>query len=265
MPSSNPARLVSLNVGQPRTYGTPDAADPLDRPWRSAIVKSPVPDPVRATRLGLEGDAVVAAVHGGPDKAMLAYAAAHYPLWRTEHPEHEFPHGSFGDNLVIEGLDEHTVCLGDVYAIGDVRIEVSQPRGPCATIGRRFRDPEMLAHVQRTGRTGWYVRVLREGEIRAGLTVELRERPLPEWTVERATRVMHHDKEDLDGALALASLPVLADSWRKTLNERLESHGRPRVEISHRTASVVGAAHTSATPEPESAATPRASAASTTA
>ena len=79
-----------------------------------------------------------------------------------------FPHGGFGENFTIAGLSEQTACIGDTYQIGEARVQVSQPRGPCWKIARRWRIEDLTARVLATGRTGWYLRVLTEGPSRRG-------------------------------------------------------------------------------------------------
>src|ERR671915_2376798 len=106
-------RLLSIQVGVPRTVGIPGAENRMEREFTSAIWKSPVPGPVHLGPLGLAGDAVAdTRVHGGLDQAVLMYAAAHYPRWEQE-LERPMEPGAFGENLLVEGLDEDTVCIGD--------------------------------------------------------------------------------------------------------------------------------------------------------
>src|SRR5689334_22484023 len=125
-------RIESIQTGQPRTLGTPEAADPLDRPWTSAIWKEPVEGRVWAGREGLSGDSqVYRKGHGGPERALLLYAAEHYPRWRAEWAVKDLGPGGFGENLTVSGLDESSVCVGDVFQTGDIRLEVSGPREPC--------------------------------------------------------------------------------------------------------------------------------------
>ncbi len=131
-------RLLSVQVGIPRTVGTPGALDPMQREFTSAIWKEPVSGPVRAGGLGLAGDSVAnTRVHGGPEQAVLMYAESHYPLWRAEWGRDDLGPGGFGENLTVEGLVEDSVCIGDVLEIGEARLQVSQPRQPCATLARR--------------------------------------------------------------------------------------------------------------------------------
>jgi MOSC domain-containing protein YiiM len=214
-------RLNSVQIGTIATRGRPEADDPLARPWTSAIFKTPVQGPVRVGRLGIEGDQQADLEHhGGLDKAVLAYAASHYELWREELSQLDFASGGFGENLTIEGLDEQTVCIGDVWSVGEALLEVSQPRQPCWKLGRRWRLKELAALVVENGRTGWYLRVLREGVICAGQELRLIERRHPEWSVARAHDVMHRRQDDAAMSRELASLPELAVSWQQSLHKR---------------------------------------------
>lgn len=186
-------------------------------PWVSAIIKEPVTGAAFLSKTNLAGDAQANTIaHGGVDKAVLAYSAGHYPAWR-----HELgigmSHGAFGENLTIEGLSEESVCIGDIYLVGGATVQVSQPRVPCWKLARRWGIRTLTATVDETGRTGWYHRVLAEGNIQAGDAVRLLERPLPDWTVMRATRVMQNRRRDLPAATALARLEPLAQAWKSML------------------------------------------------
>jgi MOSC domain-containing protein YiiM len=189
----------------------------MEREFTSAIWKSPVAGPVRVGPLGLAGDAVFdTRVHGGPDQAVLMYGAAHYPRWELELGRPMGP-GDFGENLTVEGLDEDTVCIGDVYQVGPVRFQVSHPRQPCATLARRHQIPDMIAIVWQNGRSGWYLRVLVEGSVQAGQPVQRLDRPSPEWTVRRAARAMLARQQNPAEAAALADCKGLSAGWRKRL------------------------------------------------
>lgn len=155
---------------------------------RTGFGKLPVTGPVRVGRTNLEGDGQAWAHHGGPEMAVMAYAADHYPLWREELGWPSLPLGGFGENLSIEGADESTVCIGDTWRIGSAVLQVASPRKPCSKISRFWGRPDLLRRVVDSGRTGWYLRVLQEGQIEAGDRVELAERTHPGWTVLRAFR-----------------------------------------------------------------------------
>ncbi len=210
--------LISIQVGLPRKVGDPNASDPMDQPWETAFFKEPVEGPVWLSRTSLAGDGQAdRKSHGGPDKAVLAYAASHYPLWRAELQRLDLPYGAFGENFTIDGFTEEDVCIGDVYAIGEVLVQVSQPRQPCWKIARRWRIRELTARVLETRRTGWYLRVLQEGYVQPGLAVTLLERPFPQWPIARALEVLRHRGRDPETAMALAACPALAEAWRRRL------------------------------------------------
>ena len=211
------AHLISIQTGVPRTVGDPGATDRMERRFTSAIWKSPVTGPVQLRTLGLVGDAVAnTKVHGGPEQAVLMYALSHYPAWQRELGRPLEP-GAFGENLSVDQLTEDTVCIGDVFEIGDARLQVSQPRQPCATLARRHQVQDMIALVLRNGRSGWYLRVLREGSLEAGQEVRLADRPHPEWSVRRAARAMVTRARDRMEAATLAACPALSPGWRATL------------------------------------------------
>lgn len=216
--------LASIQVGLPRHFGQDGAADPMDRPWTTGFIKEPVTGSARLGATNLDGDGQADLVHhGGPDKAVLAYSAEHYPGWRKSMNNPSLPFGAFGENFAVEGLTEADVCIGDTWQVGDEAVvQVSQPRQPCWKLARRWRIKTLALQVQQTGRTGWYFRVLKEDIVAAGMRLVLRERPHPDWTVERANRVMHTEKRDIAAALELAAIPLLSENWRATLIRRAE-------------------------------------------
>lgn len=222
-------RIRELRLGQPKPFG------PQGQP--SAIDKVPAAGPVMATTQGLDGDAQGdTRRHGGPDKAVHAYTDAHYARWAAEMPEAAvrlFP-GAFGENLVVEGATEADICLGDRWRIGAALLEVSQARQPCWKLNLRVDVPDMALRVQRSGRTGWYFRVLDAGALAAGDTATLVARPNPDWPLARVSRVLYRDTLDLDALAALAALPGLPESWRKLAERRLATRRvedwQPRLE-----------------------------------
>jgi MOSC domain-containing protein YiiM len=190
----------------------------MERAFTSAIWKEPVAGPVWAGRLGLKGDAVAdTKSHGGPDQAVLMYAASHYPLWRAEWGRDDLGAGAFGENLTVSGLHEEAACVGDVLEIGEARLQVSHPRQPCATLARRHQVRDMVAIVYRNGRHGWYLRVLQEGLLEAGQPIRLADRPHPEWTVRRTALAMLNRRKDREEALRLAKCDALSVEWRERL------------------------------------------------
>ncbi len=212
------ATVLSIQVGRPQRHVT------QGHTWVSAIYKEVVDGPVQLGPQNIAGDKQAWEGHGGPDKAVLAYAAEWYPLWRHELGRDDMTSGGFGENLTVTGLNEFGVCIGDTYALVDsnndirARLQVSQPRQPCYKLTRRWERPDLAKRVQRTNRTGWYLRVVQEGELAAPMTVKLEDRPHPDWTVARASDVMTNRRRSVDDAHELASLPPLSSSWREVLS-----------------------------------------------
>ena len=211
--------LASIQTGVVRRLGREDASDPLEKPWSSGFFKEPIIGPVFVTTTHVVGDQQADLKHhGGPDKAVLAYAAGHYPAWRTELNLPDMPFGAFGENFTIDGWNEDTVCVGDVFRIGgEVVVEVSQPREPCWKLARRWKIRDLPKRVIATSRSGWYFRVRRIGTVEAGMAVERLENPFPQWTIRAANRVMHFEKQNAEANASLAECPALSIDWRDAL------------------------------------------------
>jgi len=157
-------RLVSVNVSTPSEIGSSRG-----KPVVSAIVKRPVEGPVFVRRANLEGDRQAdPAVHGGERKAVYAYPSEHYRYWKERFPELDLPWGSFGENLTTEGLLEESVHVGDAFAVGSAELAATQPRLPCFKLGMRFGTATIVKSFLESERTGFYLQVLREGQVRAG-------------------------------------------------------------------------------------------------
>jgi MOSC domain-containing protein YiiM len=212
----------SLNVGLPKPLAHGKGF------VRSGFVKAPAAGPLWLGETGLEGDGQAdLKVHGGPEKAVCLYPSEHYPYWE-ERLGRRLPEAAFGENMTTEDLVEAEVCIGDVFRVvgsgegtGGPTVQVSQPRQPCYKLAARHKAKRLALWVQETGLTGFYFRVLEEGEVRAGSVLALLERPVPWATVAEANRVMHRDKEDLRGTERLLALPELSASWRRTFEKRL--------------------------------------------
>lgn len=212
--------LLSIQVSLPKVYGVPGADDWMDQPWQTGFYKERVDGPRWLAQTNLAGDGQADLVnHGGPDKAVLAYASEHYPGWRERLQKPNFPSGAFGENFTVDGLNEDTVSIGEIYRLGGAVVQVSQPRQPCWKLARRWRIKELTALVEQTGKTGWYLRVLEEGEVEPGQELTLLERPHPQWTVTRATRTMRTRTQDRAAAGELAGIEELAGVWRDRLAE----------------------------------------------
>jgi len=207
--------LTSLNVGRVAigNYKGKEAS--------SGIVKSPVGYPLALSALGLAGDEQADLVHhGGPDKAVCAYPAEHYPYWEQA-LQRKLPVGAFGENFTVAGLAEADVLIGDVYEVGTATLQVSQPRQPCWKLAMRWGLDELPLLVAESGATGYYFRTLVPGEVRAGDRIALARRHPAGLTVAEANRVMHRDREDAEGIRRLLAVRELSASWNQTLSKRL--------------------------------------------
>lgn len=191
----------------------------------SGIDKHPVAGARRVQRLGLVGDAQAdLRAHGGPDKAVHCYAWAHYAWWRealAPSPLLDAP-GAFGENLSLDGIDEHDVFIGDRWRIGSAVFEVSQGRQPCYKLNLRFGVPDMAARVQRSLRAGWYLRVIEPGFVAAGDRLELLERPWPTYSVAALLALIRDREVSAERLAPVLRLP-LTPSWRRLFETRLAS------------------------------------------
>lgn len=192
----------------------------------SGIIKTPVERPLALGPEGFERDEQAdRRVHGGVEKAVHHYPFEHYPVWRAELgdlPPLTTP-GGFGENISAAGLTETGVAVGDTFRLGGALVQVSQGRQPCWKLNLRFGVPDMARRVQKSGRTGWYYRVLQPGTVAPGDRLELIDRVAPIWTLHRLWHALYVDRMNLDELEGIAGLEVLAEGWRKYARRRLES------------------------------------------
>ena len=186
----------------------------------SAIAKHPVDGRRRVTRVGIDGDEQAdLSVHGGVDKAIHHYPFDHYPAWRDglgHKPLLSGP-GAFGENISTLGLTEATVCLGDRFWLGTALVEIAQGRQPCWKQGHFLQSKSVVAEMVRSGRTGWYYRLIEEGEVTSGDRLKLTARPFPQWPIARVFALVIAGRHGGDAAALneLANMPVLASGWRE--------------------------------------------------
>src|SRR4051794_1018005 len=204
------ARLVSVNVGRPQPVGLRRG-----QTVQSAIAKAPVTGRVRVEGVNVAGDDQAdRRVHGGPDKAVYAYAAEDTAWWERE-LDRELGPGAFGENLTVEGVDVSGAVIGERWRLGTVELEVCQPRFPCFKLGLRFGDPLMLKRFTRAERPGAYLRIVREGEIGAGDTIEVHDRPAHGVTTAVVARAVMIDPALLLNAADAPALPGDLAHWMR--------------------------------------------------
>ena len=198
--------VLSVNVG------SLEAVEHHDRRVLTGIFKQPVAGPVAVRGVNLDGDDQADRDnHGGPDRAVYAYAAEDLAWWETE-LGHAVPPGTMGENLTTSQIDVTGASIGERWRAGSVVLEVAAPRVPCFKLGIRMSDPRFPLRFARAGRPGAYLRIVHAGEVAAGDPIELLRRPDHGVTVGLVARAFHEDR-----ALAprLLDAPELGGGWRE--------------------------------------------------
>ena len=214
-------KIESIQVGMPAAYYQGE---------QSAINKQVVHGAVHVSHDNLAGDKQAdLSVHGGRDKAVYVYPREHYSYWqqpiglfrtpRLKLPAN--PSGSFGENLTLSGLTEDHVYIGDTFACGDVVLQVSQAREPCWKLAYKFKQKKLVLWVISSGYTGWYMRVLQQGEISAGMALTRVEQGCEDWSVLRCNQLYHAKKLNRDKLQSILACEALSESWRMSFSKRL--------------------------------------------
>ncbi len=207
------AKVISVNVGRPRAF------EHGGKPAKSAIWKSPVAGPVAVRGVNLEGDDQSdREVHGGPDKAVYAYAIEDVRFWESEHSR-SLELAALGENVTTEGLDVTNAVIGARWEIGSAEFEVSEPRVPCWKLAYRMEDPTFVRRFTQAGRPGAYLRIIREGEIGAGDEIRVLSTPAHGMSVGDVFRIYSRDRGEVK---RLLDIPQLSESWRSWAERLLE-------------------------------------------
>jgi MOSC domain-containing protein YiiM len=179
----------------------------------TGIWKSPVQGRVAVRGVNLDGDDQAdRTVHGGPDKAVYAYASEDTSWWETQLGRELGP-AAFGENLTTSGLDLTTARLGDRWRVGTTLLEVCQTRVPCFKLGLRFGDPTFLKTFAQARRPGAYLRILEEGDVGAGDVIDVVSRPVHDVTTALMTEALLHDRDLLPRLLEAPALPQMFRDW----------------------------------------------------
>jgi len=177
---------------------------------RTGIFKRKTEGPIKVTRLGLEGDDQAnKKLHGGIYKAICVYPSEHYDLWKEELGKPDLSFGDFGENLTTVGLMEGDICLGDRLRIGSVEIVVTQPREPCITLNARLDTKDLSARICKSGRSGFYFSVMKEGIIKNGDSIEYINRDENRVTVSDFNRIINGEPEIADIVFRASKIDAL--------------------------------------------------------
>jgi MOSC domain-containing protein YiiM len=208
--------LISVQVGVPRIVLLNGAE------VSTGIFKAPVQNRIQMRALNLDGDRQAdLTVHGGRDKAVYVYPSEHYPYWKKELPGTALPWGSFGENLAAQGLLESAVFIGDRFTIGTAEVVVTQPRLPCFKLNLKFDREDMVKRFLESRRTGFYLRVLREGQIGAGDEIVQVHRDENRVSVLDALRLHLHESDSSELRNRALQVEYLSPSWRKEFSEQV--------------------------------------------
>jgi MOSC domain-containing protein YiiM len=217
-------KLVSLNVGLPReiTWHGMEVT--------TGIFKHPVEGRVALRTLNLDGDQQAdLTVHGGAEKVVYCYPLEHYEYWKQELPGRELPMGMFGENFTLDfpvrnDSPENSVHIGDRFVVGSAEVVVTQPRLPCYKLGVKFQMDNMVKRFHVSGRTGFYLAVTREGEVRAGDEMKLISQDpsaVPVSEITRLFSVKAYSSDDVRSVERALQVEALPDSWKEYFRERL--------------------------------------------
>jgi MOSC domain-containing protein YiiM len=209
-------RLISVQVAVPRTVM-------LDgNEISTGIFKMPVQKRLQMHTFNLDGDQQAdLSVHGGRDKAVYAYPSEHYAFWKKELPGTALPWGSFGENLTTEGLLEGDVCLGDRFRIGESEVVVTQPRIPCFKLNLKFQRGDMAKRFLASRRSGFYFRVLHEGEIGAGDEILRIAQDENRVSIAEALKVYLGTPDSVGVRERALRVKYLSDAWREEFSGQI--------------------------------------------
>ena len=208
-------RIISINVSKPVEI------EYRGKTISTGIFKKPVETRLAVSLHGLEQDGQAdLEAHGGLDKALYVYSFDNYSYWAEELGRLELPYGQFGENLTVEGLADDVVCIGDIYRIGKLLAQVTQPRVPCYKLGIRVGSSKFPKQFMKSGRVGFYLRVLEEAEIGAGDLIEKLSGDSTKLSIEQSMLALvkgPRQKRIIDLAL---QIPALSEAWRSDLIQR---------------------------------------------
>jgi len=209
-------KLISVNVGLPReiTVG--------GKTVRTSIWKIPIQGRVHVSTLNLDGDEQSdLSVHGGVDKAVYLYTSEHYSYCRTQLPDVELTWGAFGENFTSEGIREEQTRIGDRLRVGSAEFMVTQPRMPCFKLGIRFNRRDMVKRFFESQRTGLYLSVIREGEVKNGDAIEFIEKQETGVTITDIMNLYSIDSRNQELLRRATEVPALPQSWKDFFRKRL--------------------------------------------
>jgi MOSC domain-containing protein YiiM len=213
-------KIISTNIGNPTTFS-----------WKgkeelTGIYKYPTQAPLFLGKTDVENDTVVDRKHhGGEHKACYMFSSEHYPYWKSKYPHLEWDWGMFGENLTIEGLNESKIRIGDIYSMGSSLVQISQPREPCYKLGIRFGTQDIIKQYIDYGNPGTYVRILEQGHVKNGDSLELTEQSKNPLTVQQFYKLLYAKEKHVHLVNLAIDNAALPDYKRERLKKYLKGKG----------------------------------------
>ncbi|WP_163707356.1 MOSC domain-containing protein [Mangrovibacterium lignilyticum] len=209
-------KIISTNIGQA-----------VEIEWHgkkelTGIYKYPVDEPIFLGKEDVVKDDVMdRRYHGGLEKACYLYSADHYGWWKEHYPDADWDLGFFGENLTVEGIDESSIRIGDVYQLGEAVVQVTQPRQPCYKLGIRAGNQQIVRDFWDSPFPGVYVRVLEEGAVKTGDEMTLAKAAPENMTLAEVFALFTHERTNVPKLRQAVAIPEMAASCRKDLTKRL--------------------------------------------
>lgn len=211
-------KLLSIQIGKSKFY------DDGDKGFKSSFKKIPTDALLSVEENGIVEDSQTdKRYHGGESKAIMAFSLQSQDLYKQEFCK-EFPNGIFGENLTIDGLDEKTTFIGDIYKIGEVELEVTQPREPCWKVSYFLEEKLGTKFMFQSGLTGWYLRVLKNGKISDKEKLSRIKQGDSELSIFNLNSLVNSSLEDNELLQKAINSETLGDAYKKTLRKKLEKN-----------------------------------------
>ena len=209
---------VSVSMGKEVPY--------MGKKVTTGIFKEPATGRVMLRTLNLDGDRQVdLRGHGGIYKAVCVYTMENYEHWKRELGRTDFRIPQFGENFTVEGMQEDNIHVGDVFRAGDALVEVTQPRVPCYRLGIKMEDPQFPKRFLQSGLVGFYLRVLEQGEVGAGDSIEVVKKDPEAMSVRKVCHLYYFDSKNLEDCKRAIRIQALSPGWREGFQDRLERAG----------------------------------------
>lgn len=205
-------KIVSTNIAQPRTFI-----------WQgqeitTGIYKKPTDVPIYLGKEDVKGDIVAdRRVHGGEFKACYLFSLNHYPYWQKLYPDLDWTYGMLGENLTVEGLDEKSIFVGDIFKVGEATVQVTIPREPCFKFAYKFNSDDVLQQFIDHGYPGTYVRVLENGKVKAGDEFQLSEKSKDSISIFDFFKLLFSEEKNKDHITILLNNKNIPERLKKRL------------------------------------------------